>query len=74
MFWDDFKDNFAKPWKWAYSKFEKSDKAADKVLDAGTNAAASLADILGGNSNILVYAGIALVAVIVLPKVLDKVL
>ena len=74
MFWDDFKDGFAKPFEWAYHKLDKVDKASDKVMDASTNAASGLADLLGGNSNILVYAGVALVAVIVLPKVLDKVL
>jgi len=73
-FWNDFGDGFSKPFKWAYGKFEKSDKAADKVLDAGTNAADGLANLFGGNSNILVYLGIGLVAVIVLPKVIDKVL
>jgi hypothetical protein len=67
-------DGFTKPFRWAYNKFDKVDRASDKVMDAGTNAAGGLADLLSGNSNILVYAGVALVAVIVLPKVLDKVL
>jgi hypothetical protein len=73
-FWDDLGDGIQMPFKWAYGKFDKVDHASDKIMDAGTNAAGGLADLLSGNSNILVYAGVALVAVIVLPKVLDKVL
>ena len=73
-FWSDMGDGFSKPWKWAYDKLDKGNKTADKVLDAGGNAADGLANLFSGNSNILVYAGVALLAVIVLPKVLDKVL
>ena len=73
-FWDDLGDGVQMPFKWAYGKLDKADRASDKIIDAGTNAAGGLADLLGGNSNILVYAGVALLAVIVLPKVLDKVL
>lgn len=69
-FWDDFADGIEKPFKWGYNKLDKADKAADKVLDAGNN----VLDILNGNSNTLVYIGIGIVAVVVLPTILNKVL
>lgn len=80
-FWDDFKDGFSKPYVWVYNKFQKVDKTADRVadtadrvVDGAGKAAQGLGDLLSGNSNILVYLGIGLVAVVVIPKVLDRVL
>jgi hypothetical protein len=69
-FWDDFGDGFEAPFKWGYNKLDKADKAADKALDAGNN----VLDLLSGNSNTLVYIGIGIVAVAVLPTILNKVL
>ena len=73
-FWDDFAEGLQMPFKWAEKKFDKADKLVDKVADSAGNAAGGLADLLGGNSNILLYIGIAVVAVVVLPTVLNKVL
>jgi hypothetical protein len=71
-FLSDFEDGFSKPFKYAYSKFEKVDQASDKVLNAGGNLVDGLGNLLQGNT--LFYIGIGVVAVIVLPKLLDKVL
>jgi len=48
--------------------------AAVNVAEGIGKGAQGLGDILAGNSNILFYAGLALVGVIVLPKILDKIL
>ena len=80
-FWDDFAEGFTMPFKYVYSKFEKIDKLADglanagvNVANAGANAAGGLADILAGNSNILLYLGIGIVAITVLPVLIEKLL
>lgn len=73
-FGSDFLDGFEMPFKYVYNKFDKADKVADKVLDAGASAAGGLADLLSGNSSILLYLGIGIVVVTVLPTVLNKVL
>ena len=64
------------PFVWAYDKASKLDHTAesDTILDRGTAAASNLLDLIGGNGNVLIYLGIGLVAVIVLPKLLDMVL
>ena len=69
-FLDDVGDQFSKPFKWIDSKFDKVDNVANKALGAGGN----VLDLLGGNSNTLVYIGIGIVAVAVLPTILNKVL
>ncbi len=80
-FFNDFGDNFIKPWKWAADKFKKADRTvdhaadtADRVVDGAGKAAQGLGDLLSGNSSILMYLGIGLVAVVVLPKLIDRVL
>ena len=80
-FLSDFGDGFIKPWKWAADKFQRADKtvdhaadAADRVVDAGGKAAQGLGDLLSGNSNVLVYLGIGIVALAVVPKLIDRVL
>jgi hypothetical protein len=79
--WNDFKDGFSKPYVWAYHKFERVDRTADhvadtadRVVDGAGKAAQGLGDLLSGNSNLLVYAGLGIVAVVVLPKLIDRVL
>jgi len=76
-FFEDFADGFKKPWVAAYNQVDKRLNQADKLADKATDGASNLLDLLGGNSNILVYAGIAIVGLIVvttvLPKVIDKV-
>lgn len=69
-FWNDFADGFEKPFKWAYGKLDKADKLVDKAADGAGN----LVDLLGGNANILLYVGIGVLAVVVLPVVLEKIL
>ena len=69
MSWlDDFGEGFKMPLEWAYNKAAKLDKGADKVLDGASN----LLDIFTGNSNILIYLGIGIVAVAVLPTLIEK--
>ena len=69
MSWlDDFGEGFKMPFEWAYNKAAKLDKGADKVLDGASN----LLDIFTGNSNILIYLGIGIVAVAVLPTLIEK--
>lgn len=73
-FWQDFAMPFEETGKWLYNKGKKVDKLADKSLDSAGSVAGGLADILSGNSNVLIYLGIGLVTVIALPKIIDKVL
>lgn len=80
-FWDDFKDGFSKPYVWVYNKFQKADRTADRVADTADRvvdnagkAADGLGNLLSGNSSILMYLGIGIVAVVVLPKLIDRVL
>ena len=64
-------------WDRAKSTLGRFDKINDAVVNvaqgAGT-AAVGIGDFLGGKSNFLMYAGVALVGVLVLPKILDRVL
>ena len=66
------------PFKWGYNKLKKADKVVDKSLDGAGSIAEGLADILSGNSNILLYLGLGVVAIgtafIVIPKLVDKVI
>lgn len=80
-FWDDFKDNFSKPYVWVYNKFQKADRTvdhaadtADRVVDGAGKAADGLGNLLSGNSNVLVYLGIGIVVLAVVPKLIDRVL
>lgn len=74
-------DIIDKPFVWIGNKLVKADHMVDNVLDGTANvigaagsAAGALDDILAGRSHILLYAGIGLVTIIVLPIVLNKVL
>ena len=77
-FWGDFAEGFQMPFKWGYEKLKKADKVVDKSLDGAGSIAEGLSDILSGNSNILLYLGLGIVAVgtafIVIPKLVDKVI
>lgn len=53
---------------------DKAIGAAGNVVEGAGNVAQGLGNLLSGNSNILVYLGIGLVAVMVVPKIIDKVL
>jgi hypothetical protein len=46
----------------------------DKLLDKATDGAGNILDLFAGNSNVLIYIGIGIVAVAVLPVILSKVL
>jgi len=61
--------------------FDKATGVAGKVVDAAGNVATGagniaegLGNLLSGNSNILMYIGLGIVAVVVLPVILEKVL
>ena len=77
-FMSDFAEGFSMPFKWGYEKLKKVDKVADKSLDSAGSVAEGLSDLLSGNSNILLYLGLGVVAVgtafIVIPKLVDKVI
>ena len=77
-FWGDFAEGFGMPFKWGYEKLKKADKVVDKSLDGAGSIAEGLSDLLSGNSNILWYLGIGIVAVgtafVVIPKLVDKVI
>jgi len=77
-FWNDFADGFQKPFKWGYEKLKKADKVVDKSLDGARSIAEGISNILSGNSNILLYLGLGIVAVgtafVVIPKLVDKVI
>jgi hypothetical protein len=48
--------------------------AADKTVTAATDVVGNVTDLLSGKSNILLYVGIGVLAIVVLPVVLQKVL
>ena len=80
-FWSEFSDMAQKPFVFAYNQAGRVVNLGDKVLDAaghvatGTGGLADgLSSLLAGNSNVLLYAGIGIVAVVILPIVLQKVL
>ena len=81
-FFDDFAEGFQKPFVWTWDHVgskvlkigEKSLDAAGNLASGAAGAAEGLASLLSGNSNILLYAGLGIVAVVVLPIVLQKVL
>ena len=67
------------PLSWVADKFRKVDHVADSVLTGAGNAAdaasgllTSLNSLLSGNSNILLYAGIGIVAIVIVPIILQK--
>ena len=73
MSWlDDFvgENGLQRPFRWAIGKLDKVDKIADKAADGASN----LVDLLAGTGNILLYIGIGIAAVVILPIVLEKVL
>ena len=80
---DMFNDFLSNHWplSWVADKFRKVDHVADSVLTGAGNAAdaasgllTSLNSLLSGNSNILLYAGIGIVAIVIVPIILQKVL
>ena len=77
-FWNDFGDGFTMPFKWAGEKLKKIDKVADKSLDGAGSIAEGISDLLSGNSNMLMYLGLGIVAIgtayVVIPKLVDKVI
>jgi hypothetical protein len=67
----------SKAWSFASHSLDR----LDQFGNAATNAAegigkgiGGLGDILSGNSNILLYAGLGIVGIIVLPKLIDRIL
>ena len=88
-FWDDFATGFKMPFEFIYdhgikpsvTMFDKATGVAGKVVDAAGNVAtgagniaSGLGDLLSGNSNILMYIGLGIVGVVVLPVLLEKLL
>jgi len=69
-FLEDFGDGFSRPFVWGYNQVEKRVTQADTISDKLVGAGGNVLDILGGNSNILVYGGILVVGLFVLNKVL----
>ena len=78
---DMFNDFLSNHWplSWVADKFRKVDHVADSVLTGAGNAAdaasgllTSLNSLLSGNSNILLYAGIGIVAIVIVPIILQK--
>ena len=64
----------AAPVIWVADKIHKVDKIADSILDITAHTASGVDDMLTGKSHFLVYLGIGVVAMVVLPIVLKKVL
>ena len=77
-FWDDVSDGYQYAYnngvKPAYNLVKKNYNRLDNVADAANGAATNLLDILGGNSNVLVYLAIGIVAIVVVPKLIEKAL
>jgi hypothetical protein len=48
--------------------------AGTRVVDAAGNVAEGLGSFLSGNSNILLYIAVAGIAIVVVPKIIDKVM
>lgn len=75
-FWDSLSDDYMSAYnsgiKPAYDIARHNYDRINGIADAATGAADNLLDMLGGKSNVLVYLGIGLVAVIVLPKLIEK--
>lgn len=80
---DMFNDFLSNHWpmSWVADKFKKVDHVADSVLTGAGNAADAAGGLLGGlnslfsgNSNILLYVGIGIAAIVIVPIVLQKVL
>jgi hypothetical protein len=75
-------DSAIKPvWNKAYdmagktlNRFENVQNGVDKLTEAGIGAGTNVLDFLGGKSNFLVYAGVVVIAVVILPKLIEKVL
>ena len=56
------------------SRLDNLGNTADKLVGGVGNAADGLGSLLSGQSNILVYLGIEALALVVVPKLIDKVL
>ncbi len=75
---DDFLSNHW-PMSWVANKFKKADRVADAVLDGAGNVAdaagglaGGLNNLFSGNSNFLLYAGIGIAAIVIVPILLNK--
>lgn len=87
-FWNDFGNSFALPFTTIYNGFHRVEHVGERIIDIGDRVgtasgeiitatgdiASSIGNVVSGRSNLLLYVGIAIVAVIVLPKVVDKLL
>ena len=58
----------------AMDRFDKLSNLGDHTLDAAGGAVNTLDNLFNGKSNILLYAGLGLMAVLIVPKLVDKVL
>ena len=73
-FFKDVGSGMGMVFKPIYDKGASLWNKGDKLLDKATDGAGNLLDLIGGNSNTLVYIGIGIVVVAVLPVILSKVL
>jgi len=56
------------------NNFNRLSGAAVNIAEGAGKGVQGLGDILSGNSNILLYAGLAIVGILVVPKLLDRIL
>ena len=74
--WGDFADGYTDFYnagiKPAVNAFEKNYNRLDNIAEAATGAATNILDFFGGKSNFLIYLGIGIVAIVVVPKILEK--
>lgn len=73
-FFDDFGEGFIKPFEWGYNKLTKADKLLDNTLDGASGLLGGISDLLSGKSNFFLYIGLGIVAVAILPKIIEKVI
>lgn len=87
-FWNDFGNSFGLPIKSVFHGFQRIGRFGERVVDISDRVATSsgqiitatgdlaggIGSIISGKSHFFVYVGIAVLAVVVLPKIVDKVL
>lgn len=80
-FWNDVGYGFGLPFVWIYNKVKKVDHMVDNAMDSTSHVVSSvgsiaggIGDVLSGRSNMLLYIGLGLLAVVVVPVILEKVL
>lgn len=56
------------------NRIDKLTGAADKAIDSAGKAAEGIGNFLSGDSNFLLYLGVGAAALLVLPKIIDRVL